>query len=150
MSCHNCKNRIICSFYNDINNIVSQGLKTHTLTTSENKTDSTSSSWMQIFKSLASACTRYQSNDIDYNHFYTKEILNYQKGIVQKYKKNKDLMKQFIDAYSEENRRTIIKEQLESDYDDHYDFLISILKKENDVNDFMETFDNHILNIFGL
>lgn len=58
-SCHNCAHMNICKIYEQVNLSVMEGLRAQALTTSEENTKKSKSSWMHVFRSLGSCCTKF-------------------------------------------------------------------------------------------
>lgn len=62
-SCHNCAHMNICKIYEQVNLSVMEGLRSQALTTSEENTKKSKSSWMHVFRSLGSCCTKFTGSE---------------------------------------------------------------------------------------
>lgn len=146
-SCHNCKNQHICVFYRDYNDVTTKGLQMHILSTSEQPTENTTSSWMDIFRAIARSCSQYTVWESRTQ--LTKNTKKYAQDLAKTLHKDKSFVSDFMHATSNEARMKLVDSRLDDSYDQIIEFLAKSQKDQEEAEEIYESFCHEVMQHFG-
>lgn len=147
-SCYNCENRNICSFYEEYNKVTTKGLQMHVLTTSEQPTEKTTSSWMDIFRAIARSCSHYKVWESRTQ--LTKNSKKYALDLANNLHKDKSFVKEFLNSPSNEARVKLIRARLDDSYEQIIEFLSKSQKDQEEAEELYEVFEHEVMSHFGV
>ena len=147
-SCHNCAHMNICKIYEKVNLSVMEGLREQALTTSEENTTKSKSSWMHVFRSLGSCCTKFEGSENTKK--LNKNLVAYAKVCADSLKNNPKFVKAFINCHSDEARYRLVDKSLDENYDQIVEFLTKALGSEDEAEDLYEVFEHLVMEKMGV
>lgn len=153
-TCYNCKQRMICKYFQAYERVNTEALRSHHLSVSNNP-DTKLSSWMNIFTSVAKACTKFEYDKWDVA-VRIPEIEVYIDSLILELKNSQDdyLMELSDITIKKTKKMEILEYFLEGKNEEILDIINKNFDKikidDLEPGDFLEAFDNCFFEKMGM
>lgn len=153
-TCYNCKQRTICKYFQAYESVNTEALRSHHLSVSNNP-DTKLESWMNIFTSVAKACTKFEYDKWDVA-VRIPEIDLFIDTLITELRNTTDdyLIELASITITKTEKMEILAYFLDDKSDEIEAFIVKNFDKikidDLEPNDFLEAFDNYFFEKMGL